>query len=757
MKKKNGNLKIIICYVAIFLAIVLALTFMFNQKEEKKQPTYGDIINYFQLDLVKSFTVTSDNIITLEVYTDYTVISPDGATSESEAATGETSEATGEANAQSLTNTAKGKVVINDSAKTEKVEYRLQSLELFVENCEDYYLSNKNIDITKCDITPPKVYPWWVGFLPYLIVIIVIVILYFAIMKTAKNETGKINSFGKARVKTPKSGMPKVLFSDVAGADEEKAELQEVVEFLKDPSKFSKLGAKIPHGVLLVGPPGTGKTLLAKAVAGEAGVPFFSISGSDFVEMYVGVGASRVRDLFENARKHPASIIFIDEIDAVGRHRGAGLGGGHDEREQTLNQLLVEMDGFGSHDGIIVIAATNRPDILDPALLRPGRFDRQITVNYPDIKGREEILMVHAKNKPFEESVDFAKVAKTTAGFTGADLANLLNEASLLAARRGKSLIGMEDIEDAYIRVIAGPKKKSRAMKEREKKNTAYHEAGHAIVAHVLPSMDPVQQISIIPSGNALGYTLNPPTEDKYSVYKNELKEKIAMLLAGRAAEEIIFGDISGGASNDIERATDIAKKMVTRLGMSDVLGLRAFGSGHSEVFLGRDFSSSQDYSDNTAATIDAEIHAIITDAYNNAKKILNDNIDKLHFVAEFLLKNEVMDGEQFTAAMEGNPTFEELEEMTEAKKRKSREENDRKRELEAAEARRKKEEAEKAEKANAEGANGSSTEKNEAPAEPVKLFDDAEDGYNEEIDVESEPESNESNDADNTDDSENK
>ena len=700
MKKKNGNFKIIIFYVALFLAIVLALTFMFNQKEEKKQPTYGDIINYFQLDLVKSFTVTSDNIITLEVYTDYTVISPDGATSESETATGETSEATGEANAQSPTNTTKGKVVINDSTKTEKIEYRLQSLELFVENCENYYLSNKNIDITKCDITPPKVYPWWVGFLPYLIVIIVIVILYFAIMKTAKNETGKINSFGKARVKTPKSGMPKVLFSDVAGADEEKAELQEVVEFLKDPAKFSKLGAKIPHGVLLVGPPGTGKTLLAKAVAGEAGVPFFSISGSDFVEMYVGVGASRVRDLFENARKHPASIIFIDEIDAVGRHRGAGLGGGHDEREQTLNQLLVEMDGFGSHDGIIVIAATNRPDILDPALLRPGRFDRQITVNYPDIKGREEILMVHAKNKPFEESVDFAKVAKTTAGFTGADLANLLNEASLLAARRGKSLIGMDDIEDAYIRVIAGPKKKSRAMKEREKKNTAYHEAGHAIVAHVLPSMDPVQQISIIPSGNALGYTLNPPTEDKYSVYKNELKEKIAMLLAGRAAEEIIFGDISGGASNDIERATDIAKKMVTRLGMSDVLGLRAFGSGHSEVFLGRDFSSSQDYSDNTAATIDAEIHAIITDAYNNAKKILNDNIDKLHFVAEFLLKNEVMDGEQFTAAMEGNPTFEELEEMTEAKKRKSREENDRKRELEAAEARRKKEEAEKAEKA---------------------------------------------------------
>ena len=716
MKKKNGNFKIIIFYVALFLAIVLALTFMFNQNSEEEPPQYGDIVEYFQKDLVKEFTVTSDNVIMLEVYTDYKEVPATPPASES----GTTSES--ETTAPEASQSQAGTIVINDPEKTKKIEYRLQSLELFVENCSQYYLTNKNL--VNYDIVPPTVLPWWVSFLPYLIVIIIIVVLYFAIMKTAKNETGKINSFGKARVKTPNADLPKVLFSDVAGADEEKAELQEVVEFLKDPTKFSKLGAKIPHGVLLVGPPGTGKTLLAKAVAGEAGVPFFSISGSDFVEMYVGVGASRVRDLFQNARKHNASIIFIDEIDAVGRHRGAGLGGGHDEREQTLNQLLVEMDGFGSHDGIIVIAATNRPDILDPALLRPGRFDRQITVNYPDIKGREEILLVHAKNKPFEESVDFTKVAKTTAGFTGADLANLLNEASLLAARRGKSLIGMDDIEDAFIRVIAGPKKKSRAMKEREKKNTAYHEAGHAIVAHVLPTMDPVQQISIIPSGNALGYTLNPPKEDKYSVYKNELKEKIAMLLAGRAAEEIIFGDISGGASNDIERATDIAKKMVTRLGMSDVLGLRAFGSGHSEVFLGRDFSSSQDYSDETAAKIDAEIHDIITNAYNNAKQILNDNIDKLHFIAEFLLKNEIMDGEQFTAAMEGNPTFEELEEMTEAKKRRSREENDRKREQEAIEERRRKEEAEKAGNASSE-----SKESDDLKVEPVKLFDDEVDG----------------------------
>jgi len=665
MKKKNNNFKIIIFYIILFAAVILALTFMFNNDKGDKV-TYSDVVNYFKEDKVIDFVVDKDNVIILNVC--------------------ELDE--------------NGKPVLDSAGKvaTKEVEYRLQSLGLFVEDCSGYYQNNENIE--KYDIEPEKVIPWWVGFLPYVIIIIVVIVLYVMMMKAATGGgAGKIGAFGKARVKTPQGDKNKVFFKDVAGADEEKAELEEVVEFLRDPAKFARLGAKIPHGVLLVGPPGTGKTLLAKAVAGEAGVPFFSISGSDFVEMYVGVGASRVRDLFETARKAPASIIFIDEIDAVGRHRGAGLGGGHDEREQTLNQLLVEMDGFGSHDGIIVIAATNRPDILDPALLRPGRFDRQITVNYPDIKGREEILKVHSRNKPMEESVDFAAIAKTTAGFTGADLANLLNEASLLAARRGKSLIGMEDIEDAFIRVIAGPKKKSRSMKEREKKNTAYHEAGHAIIAHVLPTMDPVQQISIIPSGNALGYTLNPPAEDKYSVYKNELKEKIAMLLGGRAAEEIIFGDVSGGASNDIERATAIAKKMVTQLGMSDVLGLRAFGSGHSEVFLGRDFSSSQDYSDETAAKIDAEIHSIITEAYNNAKRILNENLVKLHFIAEFLLKNEIMDGEQFKAAMEGNPTFEELEEMTEAKKRRSREENDRKR-LED-----KKREQEEAEKRAAEAA----------------------------------------------------
>ena len=518
----------------------------------------------------------------------------------------------------------------------------------------------------------------WLAYLPYLLIIVVFVVLYIIAMRKMANggDGGRINSFGKARVKTPQSAKDTVRFKDVAGADEEKEELKEIVDFLKDPAQFTRLGAKIPHGVLLVGPPGTGKTLLAKAVAGEAGVPFFSISGSDFVEMYVGVGASRVRDLFETARKAPASIIFIDEIDAVGRHRGAGLGGGHDEREQTLNHLLVEMDGFGSHDGVIVMAATNRPDILDPALLRPGRFDRQITVNVPDLRGREDILKVHARNKPLEPDVNLREVARSTAGFTGADLANLLYEAALLAARRKKSLIGMADIEDAFIKVIAGPQKKSRPMKEREKRNTAYHESGHAMIAYLL-GLDPVQQISIIPSGNALGYTLNPPAEDKYSVYKNELKNKISMLLGGRAAEALIFGDVSGGASNDIKRATDIAKQMVTQLGMSDILGPRCFGTGQEEVFLGRDFSSQQDYSDETAAKIDIEIHEIIREAYNKAISLLQEHIEKLHFLADYLVKHEIMDGDQFRTVMEKDaPTVEEIEEIAAAKKRRSSDAN---------------------------------------------------------------------------------
>ncbi len=672
---KKNNFKIIIFYLVLIVGVFVALSFLFS-RDKAEPPKYGEIISYFDNNQVHSYVVDEDYKLILKVYMQ---VDENG----------------------------------NVLGEPTEIIYEIPGYVDMVNRLEKYN-GNSNLVLSECDVQPEKTTPVWLAFLPYIIVILIFVILYFVIARQAANgkgSAGKMMNFGKARVKTAGDGRDKVLFKDVAGADEEKEELEEVVEFLKDPKKFSRLGAKIPHGVLLVGPPGTGKTLLAKAVAGEAGVPFFSISGSDFVEMYVGVGASRVRDLFENARKAPASIIFIDEIDAVGRHRGAGLGGGHDEREQTLNQLLVEMDGFGSHEGIIVIAATNRPDILDPALLRPGRFDRQITVNYPDVKGREAILQVHAKNKPLEDAVDLSEVAKTTAGFTGADLANLLNESSLLAARRGKELIGMEDIEDAYIKIVAGPKKKTRVMKEREKRNTAFHEAGHAIIAHLLPAMDPVQQISIIPSGNALGYTLNPPKEDKFSVYKEELKETIVMLLGGRAAEEIVFGDISGGASNDIQRATDIAKKMVTQLGMSKVLGPRSFGNNHGEVFLGRDFSSSQDYSDETAAKIDAEIHAIIGDAYNRAKQLLTDNMDKLNFIAEFLLKNEIMDGQQFTAAMEGTPTFEELEEMTEAKKRRSREENEEKRRKKAEEERKKQQEAE-----NADGSDGSdgSDEKDE-------------------------------------------
>ena len=690
---KKNNFKIILFYILLFGVIIVSLSFMLNGNGDEALK-YSDVVDYFEKDQVAEFVVDDSYYLTMKVY----IPNPDGTFNYSE----------------------DGKV----TNATKTVGYQLQSLGLFVEDLSRYYVGeNANANLGSFDIQPEKTVPWWVSFLPYVIIIVVVIFLYVLMMKQATGGgAGKINSFGKARVKTPQNEKNRVYFRDVAGADEEKEELEEVVEFLRAPSKFTTLGAKIPHGVLLVGPPGTGKTLLAKAVAGEAGVPFFSISGSDFVEMYVGVGASRVRDLFENARKHPASIIFIDEIDAVGRHRGAGLGGGHDEREQTLNQLLVEMDGFGSHDGIIVIAATNRPDILDPALLRPGRFDRQITVNYPDIKGREEILKVHVRNKPIEESVDLAKIAKTTSGFTGADLANLLNEAALLAARRGKALIGMDDIEDAFIKVIAGPKKKSMARKEEEKRKTAYHEAGHAILAYALPSQDPVQQISIIPSGNALGYTLNPPVEDKHSVYKKELQEKISMLLGGRAAEELIFDDISGGASNDIERATKIAKQMVTKLGMSDVLGLRAFGNDHGEVFLGKDFSSSQDYSDETAAKIDNEIHRIISEAYDRAKQILTENMDKMHFVAEFLVKNEIMDGEQFKAAMEGETSFEVLEEMTEAKKRRSREENEEKRRLQAIEERKRREE-EELRRANEQ--NGDATPSPDAPyAEEVNGAD---------------------------------
>ena len=561
------------------------------------------------------------------------------------------------------------------------------------------------------DIKPANSYPWWVSMLPAIIIVVALIALYYFAMKKMMNNGGpggaKMSGFGKAHVKMPTDDKNKVTFRDVAGADEEKEELVEIVDYLKSPTKFARLGARIPHGVLLMGPPGTGKTLLAKAVAGEAGVPFFSISGSDFVEMYVGVGASRVRDLFDTARKAGSAIIFIDEIDAVGRQRGTGLGGGHDEREQTLNQLLVEMDGFGSHEGIVVIAATNRADVLDPALLRPGRFDRQIQVNRPNIKGREDILKVHARNKPLEPGVDLAKVAKITVGFTGADLANLLNEAALLSARHGKSLIGMDEIEAALNKIIMGPKKKTNVMNDKEKKNTAYHEAGHAVVGYLVGT-DPVHMITIVPTGRgALGYTSFRPEADRYQMYKQEYKNEIAMALGGRAAEEIIFGDVTSGAYSDIQSATNTAKRMVTLFGMSDKLGPRRFGSDQNEVFLGRDFSSNAEYSEAIAAVIDDEIHAIIDEAYTRAKSLLQGSIDKLHFIADYLLAHEDMDGDQFKAVMENDfVTVEMIEAIAAEREKASREANEARKA--ADDARKAKEEAEKAE---AENENGNSSD----------------------------------------------
>ena len=507
------------------------------------------------------------------------------------------------------------------------------------------------------DLLPIKTTPWWVSLIPTLVLVGLLVFFYFMMMKQARGGgTSGVMGFGKAKPRQPEE-MPKVTFNDVAGADEEKEELVEIVEFLKNPSKFNSLGARIPKGVLLMGPPGTGKTLLAKAVAGEAGVPFFSISGSDFVEMFVGVGASCVRDLFEQAKKNSPSIVFIDEIDAVGRHRGAGLGGGHDEREQTLNQLLVEMDGFGTNSGVIVIAATNRRDILDPALLRPGRFDRQIAVGYPDIKGREAILRVHTKNKPIGPDVNLKTIAASTAGFTGADLENLTNEAALLAAKKNHKAITMVEIEEATIKVIAGPEKKSHVVTEKDKKLTSYHEAGHAVCTYYLPTQDPVHQISIVPRGMAGGYTLSLPGEDKTYVTKREMNEDIVTLLGGRVAEKLVLDDISTGASNDIERATKVARNMVVRYGFSEKLGPIVYGHDDNEVFLGRDFSSTPSYSETVAAEIDAEIREIIDTAYERAVDILTEHMGQLHEIAKYLFENEKMDEKTFADMMAGKNT----------------------------------------------------------------------------------------------------
>lgn len=495
---------------------------------------------------------------------------------------------------------------------------------------------------------------WIVSLLPTLLLVAVMVFFWIFAMRRMNASMGadKTMGFGKAKVRKADE-RKKTTFADVAGADEEKEEMAEIVDFLKDPKKFNELGARIPKGVLLVGPPGTGKTLLARAVAGEAGVPFFSISGSDFVEMFVGVGASRVRDLFGEAKKNAPAIIFIDEIDAVGRQRGAGLGGGHDEREQTLNQLLVEMDGFGANEGVIVMAATNRPDILDRALLRPGRFDRQITVNYPDVKGREEILKVHSRGKPLGPDVNLGTIAKSTSGFTGADLENLLNEAALLAVRHGKKAITQEEIEEATIKVVMGTEKRSHVVKEKDKLITSYHEAGHAVVSYFLPTQDPVHQISIIRRGMAAGYTMYLPTEEKGHVSLNQMLEQICSLLGGRAAEQLTQDDVCTGASNDIERATDLARKMVTKFGMSKKLGLVTYGTDNNEVFLGRDFSSTPNYSEKTAAIIDEEIESIVMTQYNKAIELLGNAMPKLHEVAKILFEREKISGDEFRAIME--------------------------------------------------------------------------------------------------------
>ncbi len=639
--KKRSFLHDLIFYGLIIVLIVVVLSGVFNGGSKEDPLTYYDVIAYFESGAVREVRISEKDVLTL---------------------------------------------VVNENGSEREVSYQLKSFAVFNDNLYEKYVlpgiqknrENPAEGIREYEIEPATQIPFWVSLLPIIIIVVVFIILYVVTARQMNGKGGKFNSFGKAKAKMPsQNDKNKVLFRDVAGADEEKEELEEIVEFLKDPSKFTKLGARIPHGVLLMGPPGTGKTLLAKAVAGEAGVPFFSISGSDFVEMYVGVGASRVRDLFDNARKSPAAIIFIDEIDAVGRHRGAGLGGGHDEREQTLNQLLVEMDGFGSHEGIIVMAATNRPDILDPALLRPGRFDRQITVNYPDMKGREAILKVHARNKPLESGVNFHKVAQSTIGFTGADLANLLNEAALLAAKKNKSLIGMDDIEEAFMKTLLGPQKKSKVRIEKENKLTAYHEAGHAVVSYYCKETDPVKFITIIPAGRTGGVTVSVPEEDLSYRTRNAMIDDICMSLGGRIAEELVMDDISTGASGDIQQATRMTKVMVTQYGMSEKLGTVLYGSGHSEVFLGRDYGTGRDYSEETAAAIDSEVRRIIGEAYDRAKSILSEHIDRLHFVASYLLTHESMDGDQFEAAMKDGATVEELEAIAEKKAEESRRANE--------------------------------------------------------------------------------
>lgn len=647
-KKKVRNL---LLYLGIPILIII-ITAAVLSTNKSTSPKTSELEQYFVQDMVDSFNIDygSGQIeITLKEG-----MSPIKSTdSDSQSATTATQPATEQQKPQS--NSKKSKIVVKG---------QLADIQRFLDDIKPYY-NPASTDEIPHNLTRATDNSILMEMIPTLIIMIILIVAWVLIMKKMGGGGlgGKEMSFGKAKIKNTNDEKRKTTFDDVAGADEEKEELAEVVEFLKAPEKYNKLGARIPKGVLLVGPPGTGKTLLARAVAGEAGVPFFSISGSDFVEMFVGVGASRVRDLFDQAKKNSPCIIFIDEIDAVGRQRGAGLGGGNDEREQTLNQLLVEMDGFGANEGVILIAATNRPDVLDPALMRPGRFDRQVVVSYPDVNGREAILRVHARNKPLAPDVNLKTIAKTTAGFTGADLENLLNEAALLAARKDKKAITMDEIKEATVKVVVGAEKKSKVMSEKEKKLTAYHEAGHAILFDKLETQDPVHEISIIPTGMAGGYTMPLPSEDKSYNSRRGMYEDIVVSLGGRVAEELIMDDISTGASNDIEKATKTARAMVTKYGMTKELGCVCYGTDNNSVFLGRDMGSrTQDYSEATAAKIDQLVLDMVNKAYGDATKILSDNMDKLHDIAKYLIKHEKMGSEDFTAVMNG--TYKEPEEV---------------------------------------------------------------------------------------------
>lgn len=647
-KKKVRNL---LLYLGIPILIII-ITAAVLSTNKSTSPKTSELEQYFVQDMVDSFNIDygSGQIeITLKEG-----MSPIKSTdSDSQSATTATQTATEQQKTQS--NSKKSKIVVKG---------QLADIQRFLDDIKPYY-NPASTDEIPHNLTRATDNSILMEMIPTIIIMIILIVAWVLIMKKMGGGGlgGKEMSFGKAKIKNTNDEKRKTTFDDVAGADEEKEELAEVVEFLKDPEKYNKLGARIPKGVLLVGPPGTGKTLLARAVAGEAGVPFFSISGSDFVEMFVGVGASRVRDLFDQAKKNSPCIIFIDEIDAVGRQRGAGLGGGNDEREQTLNQLLVEMDGFGANEGVILIAATNRPDVLDPALMRPGRFDRQVVVSYPDVNGREAILRVHARKKPLAPDVNLKTIAKTTAGFTGADLENLLNEAALLAARKDKKAITMDEIKEATVKVVVGAEKKSKVMSEKEKKLTAYHEAGHAILFDKLETQDPVHEISIIPTGMAGGYTMPLPSEDKSYNSRRGMYEDIVVSLGGRVAEELIMDDISTGASNDIEKATKTARAMVTKYGMTKELGCVCYGTDNNSVFLGRDMGSrTQDYSEATAAKIDQLVLDMVNKAYGDATKILSDNMDKLHDIAKYLIKHEKMGSEDFTAVMNG--TYKEPEEV---------------------------------------------------------------------------------------------